>query len=162
MMDVAIDLKAEHEPVLFGDTKEGGILAVRVVGTMDVPRGGRIENSYGGIDEAETWGKAAHWCDYSGPAGDSVSGIAIMDHPRSFRYPTHWHVRNYGLMTANPFGYAAYTDGAKNGEYLLKHGETLPFRYRIVIHAGDASEGDIRARYLDFVSPPRVQVSAAD
>lgn len=162
LLDFAIDLTAGQEPVLFGDTKEGGILAVRVVGTMDVPRGGRIENSYGAIDEAETWGKSAHWCDYSGPVGDQVHGVAVMDHPLSFRYPTHWHVRNYGLMTANPFGYAAYTGGAKRGEHRLAPGETLHFRYRLVIHAGDASAGGIRSRYLDFVGPPQATVTAAD
>ncbi len=154
LLDFDIDLTALEDDVLFGDTKEGGILAVRVVGTMDVPRGGRIENSYGAINEAETWGRSAHWCDYSGPVADRTEGIAIMDHPLSFRYPTHWHVRNYGLMTANPFGYAAYTAGAKRGEHRLGKGETLRFRYRLLIHSGNAQEGRVQARYLDFVSPP--------
>lgn len=162
LLDFDIDLTATAESVVFGDTKEGGLLSIRVVGSMDVPRGGKIENSYGAIDEAETWGKAAHWCDYSGPVGDRKCGIAIMDHPLSFRYPTHWHVRNYGLMTANPFGYAAYTAGAKRGEHSLKNGETLRFRYRLLIHSGDATEGDVRGRYLDFVSPPKVTVVNAE
>ena len=158
MLDIAVDLTADWEPVLFGDTKEGGLLSVRVVGSMDVPRGGRIENSYGALDEAETWGKSAHWCDYSGPVGGEVLGIAVMDHPLSFRYPTHWHVRNYGLMTANPFGYAAYTSGAKRGEHLLAKGESLHFRYRLVVHSGNAIEGQVRRRYLDFVSPPLAKI----
>jgi hypothetical protein len=162
MLDFTVDLTADQDSVLFGDTKEGGMLSVRVVGTMDVPRGGRIENSYGGIDEAETWGKSAHWCDYSGPVGDSIAGIAILDHPLSFRYPTHWHVRNYGLMTANPFGYAAYTAGAKLGEHRIAQGETLHFQYRLIVHAGNAGEGDVRSRYLDFVSPPQAKVTPAE
>lgn len=157
LLDFEIDLTALQDSVLFGDTKEGGILSVRVVGTMDVPRGGHIENSYGGIDEGETWGKAAHWCDYSGPVGGGTYGIAIMDHPLSFRYPTHWHVRNYGLMTANPFAYAAYTSGVKNGDHRLQQGETLRFRYRLLIHRGGADEGHVRNSYLDFVSPPRAK-----
>lgn len=157
LLDFDIELAALQDSVLFGDTKEGGILSVRVVGTMDVPRGGTIENSYGGLDEAETWGKAAHWCDYSGPVEDTIQGIAVMDHPLSFRYPTHWHVRNYGLMTANPFAYAAYTAGAKNGAHRLVQGEKLRFRYRLLVHTGDATAGCVRTRYLDFVSPPRVQ-----
>ncbi len=159
MLDFTIDLTAEQDSVLFGDTKEGGILSVRVVGTMDVPRGGRIENSYGGLGETETWGRPAHWCDYSGPVGDRTEGIAVMDHPLSFRAPTHWHVRDYGLMTANPFGYAAYTAGAKRGEHRLARGETLHFRYRLIVHAGNAAESGIRGRYLDFVSPPQTNVT---
>ncbi len=159
LLDFTIDLTAEQDSVLFGDTKEGGILSVRIVGTMDVPRGGQIENSYGGLDEVETWGKSAHWCDYSGPVAETIQGLAVMDHPLSFRYPTHWHVRNYGLMTANPFGYAAYTGGVKHGEHRLAKGETLLFRYRLVIHTGDAGTADIRSRYLDFVSPPRATIT---
>jgi hypothetical protein len=159
LLDFEIDLTAEQESIVFGDTKEGGILSVRVVGSMDVPRGGRIENSYGGVDEAETWGKAAHWCDYSGPVDGDHCGIAVMDHPLSFRYPTHWHVRDYGLMTANPFGYAAYTGGAKRGEHRLERGETLRFRYRLLVHDGDAASGRVRERYLDYVSPPTVKIA---
>src|SRR5579884_860184 len=86
LIDFTIWLTATHGNVTFGDTKEGGILAARVASALDVPRGGRIENSYGGIDEAETWGKAAHWCDYSGKIEEQPVGLAIMDHPLSFRY----------------------------------------------------------------------------
>ena len=162
LLDFDIELTAQGEDVLFGDTKEGGILSVRVAGSMDAARGGRIENSYGALDEAENWGRSAHWCDYSGPVGDQIQGIAVMDHPLSFRYPTHWHVRNYGLMTANPFGYAAYTSGAKHGEHRLEQGETLRFHYRLLLHNGDANQGSVRARYLDFVSPPEVKISLSD
>ena len=128
----------------------------RAASALDVPRGGRIENVYGGVDEGETWGKAAHWCDYSGTVDGQAAGIAILDHPLSFRYPTHWHVRDYGLMTANPFGYAAYTNGAKNGSHLLNAGATLSFSYRVVLHRGNATQADIPAHYLNFAAPPRV------
>jgi hypothetical protein len=162
LLDFAIKLEATHGDVHFGDTKEGGILSARVASIMDVDRGkgGRIENVYGGINEGETWGKAAHWCDYSGYVDGKRVGIAILDHPLSFRYPTHWHVRDYGLMTANPFGYAAYTNGVKNGSHTLPAGETLPFTYRVVLHEGDATQGQVNAHYLDFAAPPRVEVKS--
>lgn len=158
LMDVDLRLIADAGDVLFGDTKEGGLLTVRVASSMDVPRGGRIENAYGGINEPETWGRAAHWCDYSGVVNGVPVGIAVMDHPLSFRYPTYWHVRDYGLMGANPFALGDYTGGLKNGSHLLKAGETLRFVYRVLIHRGDAGEGDVRHHYLNFVSPPRVGV----
>jgi hypothetical protein len=159
ILDFAIDLEASHGDVHFGDTKEGGILSVRVASELDVPRTGRITNVYGGIDEAETWGKAAHWCDYSGTVAGVPAGIAVLDHPHSFRYPTHWHVRNYGLMTANPFGYAAYTNGVKDGSHALAAGGSLSFRYRVVLHRGGCEEARIRERYLDFAAPPRVSLT---
>ena len=37
-------------------------------------------------------------------------GIAILDRPGNFRYPTVWHVRACGLMTANPFGISCFTN----------------------------------------------------
>ena len=126
---------------------------------MGVPRTGRITNVYGGWNEAETWGKAAHWCDYSGTVAGSPAGIAVMDHPLSFRYPTHWHVRNYGLMTANPFGYAAYTGGVKDGRHTLNAGDTLAFRYRVALHRHSCADAQINGRYLDYVAPPRVTVT---
>lgn len=159
MMDVDLRLIASEGDVMFGDTKEGGLLTVRVATPMDVPNGGRIENAYGGVNERETWGYAAQWCDYSGIVSGVRVGIAVMDHPLSFRYPTYWHVRDYGLMGANPFALSAYTNGAKDGSYLLKSGDEMRCLYRVVVHLGDASEADIRARYLDFVSPPTAEVN---
>lgn len=161
LLDLHVQLTANYGAALFGDTKEGGILSARVASALDVDRGGRIENVYGGIDEGETWGKAAHWCDYSGRIENRHVGIAIMDHPHSFRYPTHWHVRNYGLMTANPFGYSYFTNGVKNGQHRLDEGETLNFQYRILLHPEDAREGKVNAHYLDFVSPPNARVLPA-
>lgn len=160
IMDVRIYLGTQQRrEVHFGDTKEGGILSVRVASEMDVPRTGRIENVYGGVNEGETWGKAAHWCDYSGKVEGKRVGIAVLDHPLSFRYPTHWHVRDYGLMTANPFGYAAFTNDQKfGGGYTLRPGETMVFHYRVIIHEGNASEGRVNNHYLNFVAPPRVTV----
>lgn len=155
MVDVDLRLTADTCDVRFGDTKEGGLISFRVASSMDVPRGGKIENSWGGINEPENWGLAAHWCDYSGTAEGKAVGICVMDHPDSFRYPTYWHVRDYGLFTANPFALHDYTQGRKEGSHLLKQGETLRFRYRALIHAGDAGAVDARARYLDFVAPPR-------
>jgi hypothetical protein len=126
---------------------------------MEVRHGGRIENSYGGVNEGETWGKRAHWCDYSGPAEGNIVGIAVFDSPKSFRYPTYWHVRDYGLMTANPFGLSYfYNDPHRRGDHTLPSGETLFFSYRLYIHPGDAAQARVAERYHDFVNPPVIKV----
>ncbi|MCC6445062.1 MAG: PmoA family protein [Armatimonadetes bacterium] len=158
MMDFTIAFHATEGDVTFGDTKEGGILSVRVATPLDVPKG-TITNAVGGVNEGETWGKAAHWCDYSGVLDGVAVGITVFDHPAGFRHPTHWHVRNYGLMTANPFAYAAYyNDPARDGSHILKAGQTLTFRYRLLVHAGDVKGGRVRERYHDFANPPAVTV----
>ncbi|MBT4817021.1 MAG: PmoA family protein, partial [Lentisphaerae bacterium] len=64
LMDLKVVFTATCGPVEFGDTKEGGICSIRVATTMDAKKDGTIVNSYGGTNEAETWGKRASWCDY--------------------------------------------------------------------------------------------------
>lgn len=143
-IDVEVTVKATQGEVKFGDTKEGSF-GVRVAGTMkvDAKMGGKIVNSRGQTD-GQTWGKPAEWVDYHGPVGDEVLGIAIMDHPSSFRHPTHWHVRTYGLFAANPFGLKDFTGGkSESGDHTLASGESLTFRYRVLLHQGDEKEGRV-------------------
>ena len=149
---------ASHGDVEFGDTKEGGIIAFRVATTMDGNKGGRIENEHGGIGERECWGKRAAWVDYSGPVQGQTLGIAVMDHPGNFRHPTHWHVRDYGLFASNVFGTASFEGGnVKRGQYVLKSGERLTFRFRVLIHRGDAKAGKVAEAYHAYVQPPQAR-----
>lgn len=166
VFDYDVTFHASQGEVTLGDTrlggKEGGLVAARVASTMDAERelGGVIENGMGGVQEDETWGKMAPWCDYSGPAGDGWYGICLMDHMENPRYPTYWHVRNYGLMTANPVGVHAFTgsDEEHLGDLVIPAGESLTWKYRVLIHHGDAAMGNCDGHYQDFVSPPTVSV----
>ena len=160
LVDLNLTLTAPDDTdVVFGDTKEGGLLSLRVAGTMKVSSGGKMENSFGGINEQEVWGKRAHWCDYSGPVDNQWVGVALLDHPKNLRHPTYWHARNYGLMTANPFGISAFEgDPSRNGDYTLPAGAELKCRYRIYIHKGDAGEGKVAEKYHNYINPPEVQV----
>ncbi len=155
LLEFEVTFSATEGDVRFGDTKEGGICCVRVAYPMEVDLGGRIENAFGGVNEEETWGKRAQWCDYSGVVEGHRVGIAVFDHPSNLRHPTYWHVRNYGLMTANPFALSHFLAGQKvDGSYTLPAGESLAFRYAVYVHAGDATEGGVKGRYLDWVYPP--------
>ncbi|MCY3022179.1 MAG: PmoA family protein, partial [Planctomycetota bacterium] len=85
-------------------------------------------------------------------------GIAIMDHPFNLRHPTPWHVRDYGLFAANPFGQSQYKAGLlQRGDYALGSGSELTFRYRIYFHRGDAKRGDVSAKWCDYACPPVVR-----
>ncbi len=129
---------------MFGDTKEGSFgIRVPESMTVDAKRGGRIVNSDGKTDQA-AWGQPAAWVDYHGPVEGETLGIAILNHPSSFRYPNRWHVRTYGLFAANPFGKKEFgaSDGP-GGEATLARGETLTLRYRVILHQGDEKEARI-------------------
>ena len=159
VFDMDLTLQSVNGDVHFGDTKEGGFLSIRVATTMDASGDGRIENSFGGIGEAECWGKRANWCDYSGPVDGHWAGIAVMEHPDTFRSPTYWHVRNYGLMGTNPFGVGAFQGNPDiSGAYTLPDGESLSFSYRVLIHPGDAQEARIADHYMQYINPPQVIV----
>ncbi len=142
VMDVRLELQASHGDVVLDGTKEAGFLALRIHPALSGASGGRIENCYGAKGEAECWGRPAHWVDYSGRTDGRQEGVAVFDHPRNLRYPTRWHVRNYGLFAPN----AWYWDGS----YTIPSGLSLSFRWRIVVHAGDADQAQIRELFLDW------------
>jgi hypothetical protein len=158
IFDLTTTLTANHGDAKFDDTKEGGMATVRMNDDLREQGGrGTITNSEGGVGAGQTWGKPAAWCDYSGKirSGEHV-GITIMDHPTSFRYPTHWHVRDYGLMGANSFGYSHFyekTDPTKNGDLLLKSGESITFTYRIYVHTDDVNTANVATQYANFSKP---------
>ena len=160
IIDLDLSFIASAGDVHFGDTKEGGIMCIRVHPSMNASDGGKIENAFGGINEAETWGKRANWCDYSGIVEGIPVGIVVYDHIVNPRYPTYWHVRNYGLMGSNIFGSGTFErDKSKDGSYILKEGEEMNFRFRVLIHAGDATQGRVAQKYHDFINPPTVEIA---
>jgi hypothetical protein len=168
IVDFDILLKA-IETVKFGDTHEGSF-GVRVAAWLEelapkyIPkasdsaarptepkRTGKITNSEGQETEAQVRGKRAKWADYSGEYKGEKLGIAIFDHPSNPRYPTYWHTRGYGMFAANIFG--AHDLGEEknhDGSLTLKPGDTLRFRYRVVIHPGDAAKADLAKMYSAY------------
>ncbi|HEY3398394.1 MAG TPA: PmoA family protein [Armatimonadota bacterium] len=159
VLDWDLTWKAAYGSVFFGDTKEAGTLAVRVAESLEGSRGGRIVNGYGAVGETECWGQPAPWVDYSGLCEGRAVGIALFDHPDNFRYPTPWHVRDYGLFAANCWGLHDFAeDWSVRGDYALARGESLHWRFRVCLHEGDEQQGRVAARYLDFAYPPRVGV----
>lgn len=157
ILDYDVTILATERPVTFGDTKEG-MFGVRVASSMDVKAktGGRIVNAEGLTDGA-AWGKPSPWVDYTGPVEGETVGIAILNHPDSFRHPTTWHVRDYGLFAANPFGWTDF--GRKeSGAYVLAKGDSLRFRYRLVLHPGTKTPSQLAEFYDAYAHPPRVTV----
>ncbi|MDA1044517.1 MAG: PmoA family protein [Verrucomicrobia bacterium] len=153
IIDFEITIMASHGRVVFGDTKEGS-MAFRVAPTLRTKgkvAAGEIRNSEG-VGGASAWGKRARWCDYSGPVKGKTVGIALMDHPQNPRHPAWWHARDYGLCAANPFGQSAFENKAPgSGDLELAAGESLTFRYRVLIHNGTAADAGVETAYKHFV-----------
>ncbi|HEV3164576.1 MAG TPA: PmoA family protein [Isosphaeraceae bacterium] len=157
VLDFDITIKATAGPVTFGDTKEG-MFGLRVASSMDVKRkqGGKITNAEG-ITDLEAWGKASPWVDYTGPVAGEVVGIAILNHPDSFRYPTAWHVRDYGLFAANPFGWHDF-GRQERGDHTIPAGKSILFRYRVIFHKGETASADIPAAFKTYSQPPQLAI----
>jgi hypothetical protein len=154
IIDFDIAIKASEGDVTFGDDKDG-LFALRVPDSMRVEanKGGTYVNSRGQRDEDQAWGKPAEWMDYHGPVDGETLGIAILNHPSSFGFPTHWHTRAYGLFAANPFGLKMFGE-SKSGDYTLKQGDTLNFRYRVIFHKGDEKEGRVAESFAKYSKEP--------
>ena len=97
--------------------------------------------------ELGCWGKAASWCDCSGFIQGKEYGITILDDPENPRFPTRWHVRAYGLLSANPFGLSAF-DKAKpgTGSLTIEPGDMVSFRHVVIVHRGPPSAAAIMRR----------------
>ena len=133
-------------------------MAIRLAETMRLTpnkhnagkAGGHIVQSTGVRDQA-TWGKKAVWCDYHGPVDGKTLGVAIFDHPSNPRHPTWWHVRDYGLFAANPFGVHDFEKKpAGTGDLKVPAGQSVTFKYRFYIHEGDEQQSKVAQRYEEY------------
>jgi hypothetical protein len=115
-------------------TDDKGIVTT-VVATKDSIANGNYINS-NGIQGEDVWSKKATWCMLYGKMGKDSISIAILDHPKNIGYPTNWHARGYGLFAANPLGEKIFTNGKAERNLTLQKGESVTFKYRIVIASG--------------------------
>ena len=148
VMDWTITLTAAVDVTLGKDAKmaKEGSFAVRVATELtrkgDAPD--LMSDGLGNKGEKAIRAAAAPWVDYAGEIARKKLGVAVMDHPTSFRAPTNWHVRAYGLFAANPW--------LVRGENSIKKGESITLRYRIYVHAGSAEGGKVAEVYAGFAN----------
>jgi hypothetical protein len=143
-IDRVTTLKAVQQAI-FNDVKDG-LLGLRIAHQLQmpdsstkktpdtIPTGNYLSST--GKTGNKVWSTRAAWCLVHGKiSADSVS-IAIIDHPQNPNYPTFWHARGYGLFAANPLGEKAFTNGRSAKNLTLKKGESVTFKYRVVISNG--------------------------
>ncbi len=137
-VDIDVTFTATYGDVVFGNTKEAGPLGVRVNEAIDVDHGGYMKNSYGACGEEECWSKSAQWCIYGGKLDGEDCAIAVFDNEKNERYPTCWHIRNYGLFAANNLFF--------RGGLKIKEKESLTYSYRLCFFNNNAD--DVKERFL--------------
>lgn len=147
--------------VVFTDAKDG-LLAIRVAHALQIPTDkdqkftddkGNVTIVKGGTDTIpngnylssegkmgdSVWSTRGRWVKMFGKMGNDSVSIVLIDHPQNPNYPTYWHARGYGLFSANPLGEKIFTNGAKTKNLHLQKGESVTFRYRIVVEDGRQS-----------------------
>jgi hypothetical protein len=146
VVDWTISLRGTSGPVVFAKdikaAKEGSFALRLAAGLSEVPAKGAkdfgltlMSDAKGNKGENAIRADTAPWVDYTGEVEGKRVGVAVMNHPSSFRYPTTWHVRAYGLFAANPW--------ILKGENTLPAGETLLLRYRVYVHEGNSTVGKV-------------------
>jgi hypothetical protein len=165
-IDYEVTLRAPADkPVVLGDTKEGS-MAFRVAQWLTPPHThakkkvdgvGRIVND-AGVTDGAAWGKRSTWVSYSAPKNGTTYGIAMFDHPKNPRHPTWWHVRDYGLFAANPFGQHDFEPAQKNnpkaGELIIPAGGSVTFRWRLLFHTGDEKSARLAEQFAAYAKTP--------
>ncbi len=131
-----------------------GFLGLRVAASLSAHYGGgRLTSSEGAAGEKAIFGRPARWCDYSGPITDkAVEGVTWFDHPGNPRYPTSWHVRDDGWMSA------AF---CLRDAYQLERAHPLRLRYGLHIHARAVDAKVAEGRHKDFAATAAWQVVKA-
>ena len=158
IIDRITTLTAQQHDVYLNDNKEG-FFAIRVARELEHPQaspakytdvsGQEIDLKQGdpaitgryyssrGIEGEAVWGTRAEWVALKGTiAGEPVS-LTIMDHPQNVGFPTYWMARGYGLFSANPLGQKVLSDGKEELNYKLPAGNTVTFKYRLMIVSGE-------------------------
>ncbi|MEN8229414.1 MAG: PmoA family protein [Bacteroidota bacterium] len=158
IIDRITTLTAGGLEVSLPDTKEG-MFGIRVARQLELPSEDDI-TLYGEDDQptlvealsnegisgnyrssegdtgSDVWGTRAKWMDLYGNIGDEKISLVICDHPKNPSYPTYWHARGYGLFSANPFGWDDFTNGKEQLNHTIPAGQSVTFRYRVIISSG--------------------------
>jgi hypothetical protein len=174
-IDRVTTLQAQDEKVVFHDDKEG-MLGMRVTRALEMPSTtaevftdangnpttvAKLDNTgvngnyltSEGKKGDEAWSTRGKWCMLSGKVGDDPVTIAIFDNPKNPNFPTYWHARGYGLFAANPLGRSIFTSGKEPPlNFTIAPGESVTFRYRVVIFSEIASPETVEGEYQKFVS----------
>ncbi|GAB3763598.1 DUF6807 domain-containing protein [Spirosoma pomorum] len=166
-------LKALANDVTFKDNKEG-MIALRLarqlehpstkpevftdaqgvatkVPTLDNTGITGMYHSSEGIEGDAVWGTRARWVNLTGTINGETLAVTLLDHPKNIGYPTYWHARGYGLFAANPLAPSVFSNGKEAAmNYKLPAGQSVAFRYQLVIQSGESPKQALNAQADQF------------
>lgn len=165
IIDRTTTLNAVIDQVKFTDNKEG-MFAIRVAREMELPtdkptklmdshgivtKVEKMDNTYvkgnyrsaEGVEGKEVWGTRCRWMKLASEINGENVAIVIIDHPSNVGYPTYWHARDYGLFAANTLGQKIFSEGKNILNFSLKKGESVTFKYRLVVASGFLTDDQI-------------------
>lgn len=119
----------------------------RIDPALAVTNGGTMINAEGEKSEKGTFGKASAWIDCFGKRGDKIEGMAIMQHPTNNWYPSPWFTRDYGFFSPTPMYWPA-DDKAT----VLKKGDTIKLKYRVLVHSGTNESAKIAEEFKKYAA----------
>src|SRR5690606_40151700 len=104
-----------------------------------------------GLEGDSVWASRAKWVNLKGEiAGEPIS-LVVLDNPANTGYPTYWHARGYGLFAANPLGQKEFSQGKETLDFKLKAGQSVTFRYKILIQSGEQlSDEKVSSQFEEF------------
>lgn len=157
-IEIRITFTPTDGDVTFFDQKDHGILSARPVPSIaQSPR-------FTAADGSDSCKEHTSWCDESGSIHGKTYGIAIFDDPGNPRHPPLWHAGANSRLATDIFlthpGAPKHDPDHKLGDFTIQSGETVKFRYGIVIHSGNAIEAGISQKYISFISTTRQNHSA--
>ena len=129
-------------------TTTQGVISVR--GSSD-KLSGVYANSEGLTGESKIWGTLGKWAVVTGKVGSENITVAIFDHPSNTNFPSRMMVRGYGLLALNPFGQRQYDSKLPERKFILKHGDSITFRHRLLIVSGPINNTAIEDEYKKFI-----------
>lgn len=108
-----------------------------------------VYRNAGGVKGGDVWSKRSPWVALRGVKDGETITIAILDNPNNANYPAWSHARGYGLFATNNLGGRAFDKNATPVKIVLKPGENLVFKHKIVI-GGDLSDAELNNLSKNF------------
>jgi len=149
LFQIDVEIKMEMLMDVVIKKTNHSLFSARMAADLAVTNGGTMINAEGLKIEKDTFGKGSAWIDFYGKRGNTIEGLAILQHPSNPWYPSPWFTRDYGFMSPTPM-YWPQDDTATS----MKKGATLVLRYRVLVHSGSHMDADIAGKFDEYKKVP--------